>query len=170
MVLYWNFSDSKSPQFSTTLLSILININNAVDLTVSLRPIISKFSSPCINPLVTVPRAPITTFTFTFHSFRNALTISKYWSFFSLSLNFTLWSNGTAKSKILPDLSSLLIIIWAGRQANIRWSVCISKSQRSLFCVVYIPLVSHRQTSLPYSIPSRSPCPPSMPCLKLFML
>ena len=57
-------------------------------------------------------------------------------SFFSLSFNFTLWSPGTAKSTILQVLFFLLIIIRSGRLAEIRWSVCISKSQRSL-CVSF---------------------------------
>ena len=63
----------------------------------------SKFTSPCANPLVTVPRVPITigiTVTFIFHSVFNSLERSKYLSFFSLSFNSTLWSAGTAKSKI----------------------------------------------------------------------
>ena len=39
---------------------------------ISTSPLISKSSNPCINPLVTVPSAPITvgiTVTFMFHSF-----------------------------------------------------------------------------------------------------
>ena len=47
-------------QVSGTLLSILANLNNAVVWMVSTRPLISKFSSPCTNPLMTVQRAPIT--------------------------------------------------------------------------------------------------------------
>ena len=61
------FSDSKSLQVSRTLLSILADINK-----VSTRLIIFKSFSPFTNPLVTVPRAPITTgifVTFMFHCF-----------------------------------------------------------------------------------------------------
>ena len=46
--------------------------NNAVVWTVSTRPDISKSSSPCTNPLATVPKVPITIgiiVTFMFHSF-----------------------------------------------------------------------------------------------------
>ena len=60
MVFHWSLSDSKSPQVSRTLLSILAVLNNAVVWMVSTRPPISKSSSPFSNPLVTVANAPIT--------------------------------------------------------------------------------------------------------------
>ena len=60
MVFHWSLSDSKSPQVSRTLLSILAVLNNAVVWMVSTRPPISKSSSPFSNPLVTVPNTPIT--------------------------------------------------------------------------------------------------------------
>ena len=75
MVSHWSLNDSKSPQVSRTLLSILTDINNAVVWMVSIRPLISKSSGPCTNPLVTVPIAPSTTgiiITFMFHSFFNS--------------------------------------------------------------------------------------------------
>ena len=53
----------------------------------STRPLVSKSSSPFINPLVTVPKAPITiviNVTFMFHSFFTSLARSRYLSFFSL--------------------------------------------------------------------------------------
>ena len=56
MVFHWNLSDSKSPQVSKTLLSILAVLNNAVVWMVST----SMPSSPFDNPLVTVPKAQIT--------------------------------------------------------------------------------------------------------------
>ena len=104
MVFHWSLSDSKSPQVSRTLLSILADPNNAVVWIVSTFPLISEFSCLFINPLVIVPRAPITIgiiVTFMFHSFFISLARSGYLSFFSLSFNFTLWSAGTAKSTIL---------------------------------------------------------------------
>ena len=107
MVFYWSLSDSKSPQVSRTLLSILAVLNNAVVWMVSTRPPISKSSSPFSNPLVTVPNAPITIViivTFMFHSFFNSLARSRYLSFFSHSFSFILWSAGTAKSTILQVL------------------------------------------------------------------
>ena len=53
-------SDSRSPQISKTLLCIQADLNNAAIWMVSSRPVISKSSSPCTSPLVTVSRAPIT--------------------------------------------------------------------------------------------------------------
>ena len=67
-------------QVSRTLLSILAVLNNAVVWMVSTRPPTSKSSSPLNNPLVTVPKAPITigiTVTFMFHSFFNSLARSR---------------------------------------------------------------------------------------------
>ena len=96
-----------SPQVSMTLLSILADLNNAVVWMVSTRPVISKYSSPCTNSLVTLPRAPITIgiiVTFMFHSFFNSLAKLRYLSLFSHSFIFTLWSAGTAKSTILHVL------------------------------------------------------------------
>ena len=109
---------------------------------VSTRPPTSKSSRPFNNPLVTVPKAPITIsiiVTFMFHSFFNSLARSRYLSLFSHSFSFILWSAGTAKSTILQILFYfifLLIIIRSGLRVEIRWSVCISKSHRSL-CVSF---------------------------------
>ena len=103
-VFHWRLSDSKSPQVSRTLLSILTVFNNAVVWMVSTRPPTSKSSSPFNNPLLTVPKAPITigiVFTFMFHSFFNSLARSRYLSLFSHSISFILWSAGISKSTIL---------------------------------------------------------------------
>ena len=84
---------------------------------------------------MTVPRARTTngiTVTFMFHSLFKSLASSRYLSFFSLSFNFTRRSAETAESQILQVLFFLLIITWSARLAKIWWSVCISKSQRSL--------------------------------------
>ena len=51
--------DTKSPQVSRTLLSILAVFNNAFIWVVSICLPTSKYSSPFNNPLVTVPKAPI---------------------------------------------------------------------------------------------------------------
>ena len=72
MVFHWRLSDSKSPQVSWTLLSILAVFNIAVVWMVSTRSPTSKSSRPFNNPLVAVPKAPITIgiiVTFMFHSF-----------------------------------------------------------------------------------------------------
>ena len=128
-----SLSDSKSPQISRTLLSILAVVNNVVVWMVSTRPPTSKSSSPFNNPLVTVPDAPIIVGIFVtsmFHSFFNSLAWSRYLSFFSHSFSFILWSAGTAKSTILQVFFFfLLIIIKSGLLAGIRWSVCMLKSR-----------------------------------------
>ena len=139
MVFHWSLSDSKSPQVSRTLLSILAVLNNVVVWMFSTRLPTSKSSSPFSNPLVTVPNAPVTigiNVTFTFHSFFNSQARSRYLSFFSHSFSFILWSAGTAKSTILQVLFFLLIIIWSGLLAEIRCSVCMSKTHWSL-CEIF---------------------------------
>ena len=104
MVFHWSLSDSKSPQVSMTLLSILAVFNNALVWMVSTRPLTSKSARRFNNPLVTVSKAPITIGTigtFMFHSFFNSLARSRYLFFFSHSFSFILWSAGTAKLTIL---------------------------------------------------------------------
>ena len=125
---------------SRTLLSILAVLNNSVVWMVSYRPPASKSTRPFNSPLVTVPNAPITIgiiVTLMFHSIFNSLARSRYLSFFSYSFSFIQCSLGTAKSTILQILFLvLLIIIRSGLLAEIRWSVCMSKSHRSL-CVSF---------------------------------
>ena len=85
MAFHWRLSDSKSPLVSRTLLSILAVLNNAVVWMVSTRPPTSKSSRIFNNPLVTVPKAPITIdkiVTFIFHSFFNSLAKSYYYYYY----------------------------------------------------------------------------------------
>ena len=87
MVFRGRLSDSKSSQVSRTLLSILAVFNNAVVWMVSTRPPTAKSSRPFNNPLVTVPKAPITIgmiVTFIFYSFFSYLARSRYLSLFSI--------------------------------------------------------------------------------------
>ena len=132
MVSPWSLSDNKSPQVSRILLSILADLKNAVVWMVSTRPVISKYSSPCTNPLVTVPRAPITIdiiVTFMFHSFFNSLARSSYLYLFSHPFNFTLWSTSTAKSTILQVLVFFVV------DYNRIWS-----SDRDLVICLYVKI------------------------------
>ena len=72
MIFLLSLSDSKSPQVSRTLLSILVDLNNVVIWMVYTHPLISKSSSTLNNHSVTVLWAPITTSinaTFMFHIF-----------------------------------------------------------------------------------------------------
>ena len=131
MVFQGSLSDSKSPQVPRTLFSILTVLNNVVVWMVSTRPPTSKSSRPFINPFAIVPKAPITIstiVTFMCHSFFNSLARSKYLSFFPHSFSFILWSAKSTIFHILFLLLLLLIIIRSGLLAEIRWSVCKSKS------------------------------------------
>ena len=103
MVFHWSLSDSKSPQVSRTLLSILAVLDNAVVWMVSTRPPTSKSSSPFSNPLVTVPNPLITIgiiVTCMFHCFFNPLARSRYYyyyyllfeSFFFFYISVNWWS------------------------------------------------------------------------------
>ena len=118
MVFHWSLNDSKSPQVSGTLLSILAIFNNAVVWTVSTRPLISKSSNPCTNPFVTEPSAPTTlgiTVTLMFYIFFQFS--NKFQVLISLFAFFqSLWSAGTAKSATRQVLSywlSLGLDVWS---------------------------------------------------------
>ena len=101
-------------------------------------PPTSKSSRPFNNPLVTVPNAPITIgiiALFKFHSFFSILKQAQgtYLSFHIISILFCVQPG--EQSRQLCRFSFfffLLIIIRSGVLAEIRWSVCISKSHRSL--------------------------------------
>ena len=137
-------------QVSRTHLSILADLNNAVVWTVSTRSVISKSSCPSINLLLTVSRAPITIsiiITFTFQSFFNSLSRSKYLSIFLHSFNFTLWSAGTAKSTIMQVIFFIdYYKVWSSvRDYVIRLNLksqkdlCVSFSRTdSEFCIYYM--------------------------------
>ena len=130
MVFLLSLSDSKSPQVSGTLLSILAGLYNVVVWTVSTRPLISKYFSPFNNSLVTVPKAPITIsiiVPFVFHSF------FIYPSFHILSVLFCGLPEQQSPQFCNFIFFSLLIIIRFGLLAEIRWSVCTSKSHRNLW-------------------------------------
>ena len=101
---------------------------------VSTRPLISDSSSPCTNSLVTVPSAPITigiAVIFMFHSFSVLMQgLCTYLSFHFLSV--LLCGQPERQSLLFGRFSFLLTITRAGRLAEIRVSVCISKSQTIL--------------------------------------
>ena len=144
MVFHWSLSDSKSPQVSTTFLNILADLNNAIVWMVSTRPLISKSSSPFINPLMAVPRAPITIgiiVLFMLHSFFQFPC--KVQVLIILFVFFQFYSVINRDSKVRNSAGSLfllLIFIRSGPLVEIRWSVCISKSHRNL-CVSYETLL-----------------------------
>ena len=91
MVSHWTLNDSKSPQVSRTLLSILAVLKNVVVWMVSTRLPTSKSSRPFSKPLVTVPKAPITIgiiVTFMFQFF-NSLARSRYYYYYYYYYYFT---------------------------------------------------------------------------------
>ena len=107
--------------------------------SVSTRPPTSKSSGPFDNPLVTVLKAPITIgiiVTFMFHSFSILLQgQGTYPSFHILSVLFC-GQPGQQSRQFCRFSFFLLIIIRSGLLTEIRWSVCISMSHRSL-CVLF---------------------------------
>ena len=119
---------------------------------VSTCPPTSKSSSPFSNTLVTIPNAPITIgiiLKHTFNSSLNSLSISRYLSFFSYFFQFySVVSRDSKDGNFASSLYFLLTNISSGHLVEIRWSVCMSKSDRSLcdilqdLCwVVHIPFV-----------------------------
>ena len=119
--------------FNNNILSILAVLNNAVFWMVTTSLPTSKFSCPFSNPSVTVPKVPITIgiiVTCMFHSFFNSLTRSRYLSFFSYSFS----GQPGQQSRQYCTFSFLLFFIRSGL-LEIRWSVFMSKSNRSL-CVL----------------------------------
>ena len=120
---HWGLSDSKSPQVSRTLLSILAVFSNAVVWMVSTRPPTSKSSRPFNNPLGTVPKAPIMIgiiVTFMFFQFSSKVKV-----LISLFIFFQFYSVVCRDSKVdnLADFLFFffsLFIIRSGRRTEIR--------------------------------------------------
>ena len=111
MVFHWRLSDSKYPQVSRTLLSILAYLNNAVIWMFSIFPLISRSSSPPSMPLGTIPSTPTTigiTVIFMFHIFFYFPNLS----IFLLAFIFTLWSTETAISTRQVFCLFLLFTPW----------------------------------------------------------
>ena len=108
MGFYRSLTDSTDSQVSRSVLSILADLNNAVDWMFSSCPLISKFFRPYINPSVAVPRVPITIgimVTFIFLSFCNSLEKSRYFLF--VFFQFVVCRD----SKFHNTASSLFLII-----------------------------------------------------------
>ena len=122
MVFQGSLSDSKSPQVSRTLLSILGVLNNVVVWMVSTRPPTSKSSSSSSNPLVTVPNVPITIgviVTFKFDSFfQFPILLFTFFQFYFVV------NRDSKVDNFASSLIFLLAIIRYGLLAEIRWSVC----------------------------------------------
>ena len=134
---------------------------------VSARPLISKSSTDCTNPLVIVPRALTMigiTVIFRFHSFFHFP--GKVQLFILLLAFFRFYNLVSWDSKVHYSANSLfsLSIIRFGRLAKIRWSVCFSKCvshipEQILGCAYTISLDG--RISISCTIPNGSPYPPS---------
>ena len=129
---WWSLNDSKSPQVSRTLLSILADLNNAVVWMVSTCPIIFKSFSPCTKS------TDYNLCNCHFHVPRFFQFPSKVKVFILLFTFFQFYSVVSWDSKVHNSAGYLFLlsIIRSGCLAEIRWSVSMSKSQRSL-CVLF---------------------------------
>ena len=123
---HWSLSDNKSRQVSRTLLSILVVLNNVVVWMVSIRPI-SKSSSPFNNPLVTIKSTNYNWYDCQIHVPQFFQFLRKVEELILLFIFFQFY---------FARFLFLLILIRFGLLAKIRWSVCMSKSHRSL-CVSF---------------------------------
>ena len=139
---HWISSDSKSPQASRTLFIILTDLNNAAVWMVSTHPVISKSSRACTNPLVTVPRVHITIgviVSFLFQGFfsSKAQLFLVLFTFFNSDCGQPGQQNPQfCKFSFFSFFSFLLIFMSSDYLAEIKRSVCISKSQGN-FCVSF---------------------------------
>ena len=135
MVSHWCLNNSKYPQVSGTLQSITANLNNAVIWMVSTPPLISKSSNPFVNFSLSVQSIPIIIripITFMFQSSFQFFSKVQLLIFLFTFLFFTLWSARTANSTIWQILFFLSTIARSGHLSEIRWSICILKSQTNL--------------------------------------
>ena len=122
--------------------NILADLNNAVVWIVSSRPLISKSSSPCTNLVVTIKSTDYNWYQRHIHVQHSLLFPSKVLVLIFILALFQF----CGQPGLFGRFSFLLIIISSGRLAEIAWSVCISKSLRSLcvpegYAVVHIPFL-----------------------------
>ena len=120
MVFPWILIDSKSPQVSRTLLSILDDLNNAVVWMISFGPLIYKSSSPCTSLLVTVSSARnITgiTVTFIFQSLMSSMYIR--WYIFSCDL----WSMYQPVHFLSKWLSDIIVLTNSNGDSPSLWKI-----------------------------------------------
>ena len=130
VVFHWSQGESKSPYISRTFLSTLANLNNAVVWMVSIFRPISNSSRPSSKLLLndddSEPITVVIILTLMFHSRFSSLTRSK----FSLFLIFSSVVHQDGNFTIRQVFLLWLIITKSGLLTGIRWSVCVSKSQK----------------------------------------
>ena len=119
-------SDSKSPQVSRTLLTILADLNNAVIWMIPASPTISNSSGSITNPLDIVPSTPITfgiTVTLAFH---NLFSYSYHSTLFSHKRRLMVSHRSLRDSKSLQVSRTFLSIL-----ADLNNAVVVMVSTRS---------------------------------------
>ena len=143
MVFHRRLSDSKSSQLSRILLSILSVFNNVVVWMVSTRLLISKSPNPFNNPLVTVPKAPITIGIIVIFMFQFFQFPSKVQTLILLFTFFQFYSVVSLERKFHNFASSFFFFFFffffsirSGLLAEISWSICMSNSHTS-WCVLF---------------------------------
>ena len=130
MACHWSLRESKSPQVSMSLLSILANLNNSVLWMFSTCPPISKSPSPCNDHFVTVLKATIIigiTINLVFHSFSN----SKYCSSFPFLFILPCGQQGQQSPQIGEFY--FLLVVWLRLD-----DLFVCQNQR-VFCVSHFP-------------------------------
>ena len=140
MVFDWSLSDSKFPQISRTLLSILAGLSNGVVWMVSSCPLIFECSSAFTNPLEIVASALITlgiTVTFMSHVF--FYFSGKVWVLFSLFVFFYFYFVVRRNGKIHSSASSLFfcwlslgLVVWPRFD-----DLFVSQNPREFLCVSF---------------------------------
>ena len=167
MIFHWSRRNRECHQISRILISILADLHNTVVWMISTGPCIPKSSSPCTNPIVTVPNAPITigiTVTFMLHNskvFSQGLGIYLSFHFPSgLPCDQPEW-----QSPLFVRYSFLLTITRSHRLTEIILSLCISIIMCFSFSRMYSVLCKYHlfdcQIQTPCAIPSGSSSPPS---------
>ena len=165
---HWGLSDSKSPQVSMTLLSILANLNNDVGW---MSPFVLIFTSlPGLTSIFfTVPGAPIS-----ISSLFSCSTVfyfsSKVQILFLLFIFFEFYSVVSRENKVNHFASSLFLLIIIRSVVSPRSSHPFVLQNPREFCASHSPgknldwadtICSYGQIQISCTIPRGSPCPPS---------
>ena len=129
--------DSMCHQVSITILRNLASLNNAAVWMVSTCPLISKSSIPFTNPVKIVPSVPITVgITVTFIDFLVIYQCVDIHLSFLFLLIFPCGLPWRQNQQFGRPSFFFLTMTKSSQTAEIKWSVCISKFQRSL-CVLF---------------------------------